>query len=307
MSRPLKPHLSFVEQVQHLAVKGLVVDDPERARHVLSRVNYYHLRGYYTDLVDELGNFVPGATFGQLVRRYTTDCALREALFPYLREAEQATRVACSYVLTRKYGPIGYLDPAHFEDLQHHHSFLGNVESAIDSSREPFLEVYEQEYGGQYPLWVVVELLSFGTISKLYKNMLPSDQKAAARLIGFQYDALENLLKTLVVLRNLVAHHSRLYGRRMAAQFAIPHQTRVYVSENLPGFTLFPNSVFAAVLGLSAILTPPRRRKLIADIRRATETNDDYRLIKLGFPPGWEDLIEASARRPDRLHIASTD
>lgn len=296
---PSKKHKSFDEQIQHLKRKGLEVSNSDSATACLQRINYYHLRGYYIDLTvrdpdSQISRFLPGTTFEQIVARHETDCLLRQALLPYLRKVELAARSACSYALTEHYGSLGYKNSENFSNNNYHKWFLGQVRSATKRfKKEPFVKNYEEHYEGNFPLWVVVEMLPFGVISKLYKNMLPKDQKTAARLLGYQYNRLEQLLNALVVLRNTIAHHSRLHSRRMNTQYSMPPESVALVSELDPGFILQPSSVFSTILGLSRLLLPEERTRLVSDIAAATRSNRDYRLVKLGFPSHWPEVLRS--------------
>ena len=49
-------------------------------------------------------------------------------------------------------------------------------------------------------LWVIVELMSFSNMSKLYSSMYYSEKDAIARMVGVGKDTLENHLHCLSVL-----------------------------------------------------------------------------------------------------------
>lgn len=286
-------------QVEYLQSRGLQVGNVPEAIRVLSRINYFHLHGYCSDLLDyDTDRFLPESSFEQVVSRFHTDDRLRQALVPYLRSAEFATRVACSTTLSSRYGALGYENPEYFSSRKYHQEFLITVHDAVKRSRDPLVKNYLHDSGNsakECPIWIVIELLSFGTVSKLYKNMLPVDQKAVAKILGYTYDALEKLLQTTVVLRNLTAHHSRLYGRQIRSQYPLLSDDVIFLRRQSPGFKLNTSSIFVALLGLSRLLTESERKQFVSDIAEVSEDNPDYRLTRLGFPPCWKEML---ARNP---------
>lgn len=62
------------------------------------------------------------------------------------------------------------------------------------------------------PFYAVVELLSFGTLSKLFKNMKNEDKKAIANIYGIKYTYIQSWIEHLAFVRNICAHYGRLYN-----------------------------------------------------------------------------------------------
>jgi len=61
-----------------------------------------------------------------------------------------------------------------------------------------------------------MELLTFGQLSTIYDRMAnAADQKAIARQFGTQVELLRSWLQTLSYVRNVCAHHSRLWNREL--------------------------------------------------------------------------------------------
>lgn len=169
---PPKPRKSFKEKVTSLESKGLNIEDPASAEKILQQVNYYHLRGYCIDLLDsQTDQFYSGANFERIVERYYPDDRLRAALCPFLAEIELKLRVACSYAISSAFGSVGYLENSNFHSPQFHRSIMRQIYNAIERSEEPFIDWHDKQFGGKFPIWVVVELVSLGILSKLYRNM----------------------------------------------------------------------------------------------------------------------------------------
>ena len=67
-----------------------------------------------------------------------------------------------------------------------------------------------------------MEVMSFGALSKMYHGMLRPDQRIIARRYGVQSQDLVTILHHLVYVRNLCAHHSRLWDRTWAIKPSLP-------------------------------------------------------------------------------------
>ena len=66
------------------------------------------------------------------------------------------------------------------------------------------------------PIYALVEVFSFGTLSKFYKNMKNGDKKIVAKSFGVGYTYLESWLESIVYVRNICAHYGRLYNAKLA-------------------------------------------------------------------------------------------
>ncbi|MDR2558040.1 MAG: Abi family protein [Oscillospiraceae bacterium] len=70
----------------------------------------------------------------------------------------------------------------------------------------------ENYVGGKIPLYALVELFSFGTLSKFYKNMKNEDKKAVAAMYGINYIYFSSWIENIAYVRNICAHYGRLYN-----------------------------------------------------------------------------------------------
>lgn len=197
-------------------VRTLIVENEELAIEQLKLRNYYRLTAYALHLKrDDV--FLPGTSFEQLVRLYDFDARLRNMLTPLLEQIEIAFRTHIAYLLANKYGdPLSYRDSSHFANEGYHEKFLMELENEIRRSKEIFATHHKTKYHGQFPIWVAVELMSFGNLSKLYRNMKAEDKKEIAHEhYSLPSEYAESWLQTLAYARNLCAHYSRLYNKTL--------------------------------------------------------------------------------------------
>lgn len=291
----MKPYLTYEQQLDLMLSRGLVVHDRERALDDLSDLNYYHLRGFYIDLMDDSqSRFKDGTTFEQIVKRAEADRRLRNLLVSYIGIIEQRLRTAVGHTLGEFYGPTGYLSSSNFYKEQPHHVFLHSLQGELRRSNEDFVEHHKVHYDGVLPAWVMVELLSLGTLSKLAGNMQRATQRRVAEHLGVHERIVFNQLRAITVVRNLCAHHGKLYGRRIHARCEVAKADQRHLATMAPDAHIESNTVFAVVLAMSHLLRPSSRGELRRDLVAFSTAYPRYYLPGLGFVPLWENLLPSN-------------
>jgi len=257
-----KPWKSYEEQLDLLISRGLEVTDRPKALEYLQRIGYYRLSGYWfpfrersgpLTLLDEKGrkparlnkvetialdDFRPGATFENAVKLYVFDKKLRLLVMDALERIEIALRVDISHTLG-EIDRFAYLHPAIFhpefsEKLHNskgvtlHHEWLGNHAQLISRSKEEFVLHNKTKYGLPLAIWVACEVWDFGTMSRLYAGMREAEQDAISAKYGIHNGRIfATWLRSLNYLRNVCAHHSRLWNRNIVDQPRLPPAAEV--------------------------------------------------------------------------------
>jgi len=212
-----------------------VVSDRSAAEAFLSHVNYYRLSGYGLAFEQSRHVFVPDTTFEQVQAAYDFDRVLRDLVTEALEIFEVDARTAIAYHFGQHYGAFGHTDQTKFfippssrhatkpHDFKHA-SWLENVRHEAKRSQERFVEHYKLTYTGfpALPVWMVTEVMSFGSLSRMYQGMLTADRRVVARRYGVQPRFLTSWLHHLVYVRNVCAHHSRLWDRGWAIKPDLP-------------------------------------------------------------------------------------
>lgn len=193
--------------------RGCIVNNPEFCLEKLSLINYYRFTGYLLPF-KEGDNYIKGTIFEKIYYIYEFDRKLRNVILQALEVIEVSLRTKLSYFHSFKYGQLGYLDSNNFN--KHHNSiiFQGNINTEIQrNKRILFVEHHIKKYNGEFPLWVLVELFSFGMLSYFYSDLHTSDQKEIAIQYNVNFKDLRSWLRCLTDLRNICAHFGRLYYR----------------------------------------------------------------------------------------------
>lgn len=225
-----KPALSISDQLAKLVGRRMAIPDPASAAKVLERISYYRLSAYELQWRQAGTNvFRPGIVFDEVVALYDFDQALRCLILEAIEPIEIAFRTRITLHLAMTYGSFAHTDPRHFRPSRHpwdHRAWLAKLDEEADRSHEVFIDHFKQKYMGfpRLPLWMATEIMSMGSLSKLYSAMLMKDQRVIARALGQNEVWLPSWFHCLSVLRNSCAHHGRLWDRHQGVKPALPQQ-----------------------------------------------------------------------------------
>jgi abortive infection bacteriophage resistance protein len=228
MTQYNKPPLTHSQQVSLLASRGLVITDQSKAEQFLSQVNYYRFSAYCLPFEVTRHKFQPDVKFEQIQQLYEFDRRLRFLIDEALEIIEISFRTALAYYLSRQYDPFVHEDPSKFYTGFDHPTWIAKVHEEIERSKETFINHYRSTYDGfpRLPLWMAVEVMSFGALSQLYSYLLRSDQIAIAKTIGLHHTVLHSWLHTFSYVRNMCAQHSRIWNRELAIAMTVPRDRK---------------------------------------------------------------------------------
>ena len=199
--------------------KGIIVDNIAYAEDILRRIGYYPLMGGYKHLfrIPLTKNYKEGTKFEEIVALYEFDAGLRELFFKYLLQIERHLRSLVSYYFSEKYGESqsAYLDLANYNNTRRTHTtatrLIATLQYATTASNHDYIEYYRKTHGN-IPLWVLVNVLTFGNLSKMYQVFDQSIQSKICKSIGdVNQRQLKQFLSILTKFRNVCAHGERLF------------------------------------------------------------------------------------------------
>lgn len=201
----------------------------------LSVVNYYRLSAYWypfkiIDPVAGTERFASNTTFETIWRRYTFDRQLRLLIMDALERVEVAvlrTRMVEQFTLL--HGPFGYRDLKNFGprfSKPDYRRLLNEIGDSVKRSKEEFVARFQRKYTSEssLPLWIAVEVMTFGHLFTFYRNLNRSEQQTLAHAFNLYPPVLESWLHTLNFIRNACAHHSRLWNRILPIRPQLPDQ-----------------------------------------------------------------------------------
>lgn len=266
------------------------IPDKVKARHYLSHINYYRLVAYWLpfEADHETHTFKEGTDFDRVIELYVFDRELRLALLDAIERIEVSLRTQIAYHLSNKYGPHAHLNHEVFKDYSKYTRNLSTMCGVVFGSREKFVTHLLRKYDEPLPpLWATVDLLSLGHLSKLFSNIrLPSDRQLISSIYRVDETLLMSFLHHLTTVRNLCAHHSRVWNREFTFKMKIPHKKPRHLSESLNKRA--ENKLYNTLCWLNymlSIISPESEwRQSILNLMGEHEISKSA----VGFPDGYE-------------------
>ena len=215
------------KQADLIISRGLV-GDRELIETRLSSVNYYRLSGYLYPFRNPDDTFKAGTTFEMVWQRYAFDRRLRLLVMDAIERIEIAVRsqLACHHALN--HGPFGYsTDAKSLPKLtpEEYQEFIERIQEETGRSKEPFVRHFKSKYGDSHdnlPVWMVIEIMSLGSVLTFYRGAPHQVKKSVASVFGMPDAVFDSWLLTLNTVRNICAHHGRLWNRENGIKPIIP-------------------------------------------------------------------------------------
>lgn len=289
-----KPAFTIAQQIAQLESRGLFFPDKRLAEQYLSNISYYRLEGYWWPLQSDKINhiFKPNSRFDTVIDIYDFDRELRLIVLNMIERIEIGLRTRLIYQLSLAYGPWWFEDVSLFSNAQLWQKHLDDLKKEIDRSHEVFIGEHFRKYAtdSRYPpAWKSLEVISFGLLSKLYKNLrnnLPEKDLIAKSLGTGNHTFLESWLQLISVVRNIAAHHGRLWNRRLSVRPRLlkraPHP---WLSQQPPN----ANSIYVALCCMKYLLHAISPNNHFATGLAALFANySNIDLRPMGFPSEWK-------------------
>jgi abortive infection bacteriophage resistance protein len=289
-----KPAYNIADQILLLKTRGMLFRNEAEAPHFLQNISYYRLKGYWWDTQAEYTNHIlnPNTYFEDIIERYNFDRHLRLILFDAIERIEIALRTKMIYHLSLRYGALWYLDDSLVVDKKIHAKVLDDLQKEFDRSQEIFIKDHKYRYPNEKPdAWKILEVASMGTLSKLYKNLthqLP-EKAIIAKEMGLNlHSELSSWLESIGYVRNIIAHHSRLWSRNMVKKpiERINNPIGNWFSANLSDVqTKKPFLIISCMIYLCNFITPNHQIK--TKILQLFGNNPNIPIYKIGFLNNW--------------------
>lgn len=234
MGEDIKEFKTYNEQIDILVRRGMDIEDRDEATFLLQQVSYYRLSGYCYPFREfknssRADTFFPGTRWRDVVDLYRFDSRLRTATFTALTPIELAIRAHLGHELG-SLDPLIHLDPKKLgvtvdtPKEKKYNSWRKRYDRELESSREDFVKHHKQKYGGKLPVWAATEIMDWGSLTYLYEFSPRSVQDAISSRCGLNAPQLHSWLKALNIVRNICAHHGRLFNRVHTISPKLPAQ-----------------------------------------------------------------------------------
>lgn len=223
---PPKPWLSIEQQILTMRSRGLIINASPQTVNALRHFAYYRLSGYSYVLreTDEktgekLNSFKPGASFEYIVELYQYDKNLRLLVLDALEKIEISLRASVAYLIGKQ-NPLFYKDKNYFREEfwdKRYPEWIKKQEKKLKTSDEDCISHNRKKYGENIPVWVICQSWDFGQLVWLLQMLDLNNLEVICRGYGFGgYQSFLTWIKCFNELRNICAHHSRLWNRRFS-------------------------------------------------------------------------------------------
>ncbi|MFN7098277.1 MAG: Abi family protein, partial [Gammaproteobacteria bacterium] len=143
-----KPPLTFEQQLEKLAGRGLVIKDKSAALNALAQISYYRLSAYWHPFRQRDKNnnkvildiFEANVGITDAIELYEFDRQLRLLVVDAIERIEVMIRTKITYHFGHKYGAFGHTQSTNFHDKFDHVTWLSTVNGEVLRSKEEFIK-----------------------------------------------------------------------------------------------------------------------------------------------------------------------
>lgn len=296
-----KPYLSVQQLIQKLSASGVVISSQEEAEEALNTIGYYRLRGYCHHKFDRKANrYISGTNFSDILKLYHFDVDLSHLIFEYLSQIEVSLRVRVVNAFQPEQDTLALTNPSFFKDKKRYWQNQSSVSSEVARSDDVFIAHNFDNHDGAIPLWATVEIMSFGTLSKLIKNLKTGEYSVFSNLVrDYQYtnakgkrvtpskDMFTSWVESASVMRNICAHNSRIYNRAI-------NKTPQLISSDAMDPQPRYNGLYQIMLAMKYLR--PTNQSWVSFVEEfqtlLKKYSGAYELQRMNFPNDWDEHFQ---------------
>jgi len=288
--------ITVSEQVNKLKGRGLSFENELKAQEYLSNISYYRLRAYtypFQDNLHENQLFNVEISFEQIIDLYIFDRKLRLLIFDAIEKIEVALRTQIIHNFALSHGSHWQLKPELYREPMRFANHLDSLQKEIDRSTETFISHYKNKYTqpSEPPCWMSLEVSSMGLLSKIFQNLKKGPEKEAVTThFGLtDLSVIENWILCFSTLRNICAHHGRIWNRRL-----IPIKIPTHpINKFLKNKKVYTNKLYATLSCVEYVLkiiSP--ENNFSTQLKGLMNECPLAQSKEMGFPTNWleEDL-----------------
>ena len=285
-----KPFLSYQAQIELLQSRGMLFADKTKASHLLKYISYYRFSGYWYPLLENKQNhvFKPNADFETAFSLYKFDRELRKLITAELEKIEVAIRSQMAYSLSIQHGSFWLENENLFINPVKHQSTIAKIKEEMERSDEDFIISFNEKYSNSLPpSFITLEITSFGALSRLYENLQAGKTKREiSQSFGLTDKLFASWLHSFVYIRNMCAHHARVWNRFLQVQPLFPRRiANVWIStENISNRRVY--YILSMILYFLNTINPHHTFKQKLNNLFEKYPNVDKRAM--GFPDNWK-------------------
>ena len=289
----IKAPISISEQIERLKQRGLLFKNETKAANYLSNISYYRLRAYTYPFQDNNNPdhaFVRKINFEDVIQLYVFDRRLRLLIFNAIEKIEIALRTQIVYNYSMEHGGFWHLKPELYNNAVYFAEQIASLQNEVSRSSESFIEHYLKKYNDpkEPPSWMSLEISSMGLLSKIFSNLRKEKCKDAITAhFGLKdVDVLTNWMHCFSVIRNICAHHGRVWNRRLP-KIILPRKTlNTFIGNN----QIYNNKLYAylcCIVYVLNIISPDHsfKNNIVNLVKKCPLMQEK----EMGFPKKWQN------------------
>ncbi len=290
-----KQPLDYPDIIVMLKERGLIIRDDDKAISCLRVISYFRLANYFRPMESDKTThvFKPNSYFENAVDLYRFDQELRTLLFNAIQTIEIALRSKMIHHISLQYGAFWFTDASLFSNAAIFESCLLHIHQEVERSREDFITEHLERYSEPNipPVWKTLEVTTFGTLSKLFGNFKDNRlKKRIAREFNLpQHIILENWIKCAVIMRNHLAHHTRVWNRN----FPYIPQTNVPLRDAWVSHSIqHSHKLYPYLCCMQYMLNVLKSNNTFSqDLTTLLVKYPNVDILAMGFPADWQEEV----------------
>lgn len=234
--------------------------------------------------------FKSGTNFDEAYSLYKFDSKLRKMICSEMEKIEISIRTQLSLIMGDEAGIYWFEDEANFRDANRHAGLLANLEAELRRSDDDAIVDFQRRYSNAFPpSWRTFEVSPFGTLSMMYRWLNAGHaRRKVARFYGLADTVMESWLHSIVYVRNICAHHSRLWNRRLSINALVPRRTHLPFV-NIPSDTKRVYYIMSILLYFLQAVNP--QNTFAARFKSLLVKYPNVDVSAMGFPCNWQNEV----------------
>ncbi len=230
---------------------------------------------------------------------YCFDRKLRSLILSELEKIEISIRAKMIYILEHGIGSYWFCNSGNFKNVVRFSKTIGKINSEVSRSDEDFIKDFKDKYSNPLPpSWMSFEVSSFGTLSMIYSNLkATSHKRSIANFYGLNERQFESWIHSLVYIRNVCAHHSRLWNKELQispqkprvvnprTSRPFPYPSKDWIDTSCVDIKRLYMSISIIAYFLQTINPSNTFKNKLLDLFRTYPT---INIGAMNFPPDWQ-------------------
>ncbi|MBX9596952.1 MAG: Abi family protein [Burkholderiales bacterium] len=293
-----KPATSIQQQIAQLQSEGLIIPDIAQASKILEHIAYYRLRAYWI-IFETSANprkFKPNTNFNDVLNLYLFDEELRTLTLSLIAKIEVSLRANFSNLSIKFNNPHFYLEHNNFKQFDIYIRSLSKIQNSLKNNKdELFIAHYLSKYTTPQlpPVWSVAEILTIGELYYWIINLHDGVLDEIAKNYGFSSrEVFISGLERLSIIRNVCAHHNRLWNRIIVKKQLKQVKQKNYLSEALSQDEHSNKTFYGTFCYIIYILKQINQSSANDAITKFNNLISKYQinLKSMGFSDTWQEL-----------------